>query len=165
MPLAFTQEDCLVASWFGRKWCSVFGSCIMCLEDHKDVLDVVENLQEQFGEHNSFLWCHWYLCFGLRVTPPLGFQSQISLACVLCRTDAMDSSDSCLLPYHPTSYQSVWQRSPLPKHRRRVGFEFVATVYDKNLLLKSFFLKAKTLLPHIRKGIFLNKLDADINFN
>ena len=33
-----------------------------------------------FGEHKSFLWGHWYPCFGLLMTFPLGFQPYSHLA-------------------------------------------------------------------------------------
>ena len=31
-----------------------------------------------FGGHESFLWGHWYPCFGLLVTSPLGFKVRVS---------------------------------------------------------------------------------------
>ena len=38
-----------------------------------------------FGVHESFLWGHWYPCFGLLVTSPLGFKARVDplLACFL----------------------------------------------------------------------------------
>ena len=37
-----------------------------------------------FGGHMSFLWGHWYPCFGLLVTSALGFKARVdSLACFL----------------------------------------------------------------------------------
>ena len=30
-----------------------------------------------FGGHKSFLWGHWYACFGLLVTSPLGFKPRV----------------------------------------------------------------------------------------
>ena len=36
-----------------------------------------------FGGHESFLWGHWYPCFGLLMTSPLGFKGRVdpSLVC------------------------------------------------------------------------------------
>ena len=33
-----------------------------------------------FGGHESFLWGHWYPCFGLLVTSPLGFKARVGSA-------------------------------------------------------------------------------------
>ena len=33
-----------------------------------------------FGGHESFLWGHWYPCFGLLVTSPLGFKAKVGSA-------------------------------------------------------------------------------------
>ena len=49
-----------------------------------------------FGGHQSFLWGHWYLYFGLLVTFALDFKGK-ALTCILCHLCAMDSSDSPLV--------------------------------------------------------------------
>ena len=52
-----------------------------------------------FGEHQFFLWGHWYPCFGLLVTWLLSWVSKpgwICLTCMLHHLHVMDSSDSPL---------------------------------------------------------------------
>ena len=54
--------------------------------------------KKKFGGHQSFLWGHWYPCFGLLVTSWLGFKARVGpLACMLCCLCFMDSSDSPLV--------------------------------------------------------------------
>ena len=58
------------------------------------VADIFTNFLKIFVGHKSFLWGHWYPCFGLLVTAALGFKARMdSLACVLPRLHTMDSSD------------------------------------------------------------------------
>ena len=46
----------------------------------------------KIGEHQSFLWGHWYPCFGLLVMTALYFKARVdTLACVLCHLHAMKS--------------------------------------------------------------------------
>ena len=52
-----------------------------------------------FGGHKSFLWGHWYPCFGLLVTSALGFK-----AGVVPHLCTMDSPDSPLVRQLPTSW-------------------------------------------------------------
>ena len=43
----------------------------------------VDNFFKNFGGHNSFLWGHWYPCYGLLVMSALGFKARVdpSLVC------------------------------------------------------------------------------------
>ena len=51
-----------------------------------------------FVGHESFLWGHWYPCFGLLLTSALGFKAMVdSLACTLPHLCTTDSSDSPLV--------------------------------------------------------------------
>ena len=65
-------------------------------------------LSKSFGGHQSFLWCHWYPCFGPLVMSALSFKA---LACLLCCLCAMDSLDSPLVQHLLTSWPSAWQLS------------------------------------------------------
>ena len=57
-----------------------------------------------FAGNQSFLWGHWYPCFGLLVTSVLGFKPRVdTLACVLHYLHAMDSPDSSLVRHLLTS--------------------------------------------------------------
>ena len=48
--------------------------------------------------HKSFLWGHWYPCFGLLVMSAVSFKAKVdSLAYVLCHLRATDSLDSPLV--------------------------------------------------------------------
>ena len=38
---------------------------------------VLSFFKKQFGRHKSFLWGHWYPCFGLLVMSPLGFKARV----------------------------------------------------------------------------------------
>ena len=62
-------------------------------------------LLKSFGGHQSFLWCHWYSCFGPLMMSALSFKA---LACLLCCLCAMDSLDSPLVQHLLTSWQPAW---------------------------------------------------------
>ena len=57
---------------------------------------------KHFGGHMSFLWGHWYPCFGLLVTSALGFKARVDslacfLACVLFRRFTSGATPANLL--------------------------------------------------------------------
>ena len=63
-----------------------------------------------FGEHKSFLWGHWYPCFGLPVMSPLGSKARVgSLICTWQRHRWYRFWDSPLVWHLPTSWQLAWQ--------------------------------------------------------
>ena len=70
-----------------------------------------------FGGHESFLWGHWYPCFGFLVMSPLGFKARVGSAlfdlsggiCVMLHVPW----DSPLVQHLPTSWQPAWQLSHL----------------------------------------------------
>ena len=53
--------------------------------------------------NKSFLWAHWYPCFGLLVTSPLGFKARVGMLHV--------PRDLHLVPQLLTSWWSEWQLS------------------------------------------------------
>ena len=70
-----------------------------------------------FGGHESFLWGHWYPCFGLLVMSPLGFKARVGSALFelsrgVCVTLHVPW-DSPLVWHLPTSWQPAWQPSHL----------------------------------------------------
>ena len=70
-----------------------------------------------FGGHESFLWGHWYLCFELLVTYPLGFKARVGSALfelsggihVMLHVPW----DLPLVRHLPTSWWPAWQPSRL----------------------------------------------------
>ena len=43
---------------------------------------ILKDFKKYMGGHKSFLWGHWYPCFGLLVMSPLGFKARVdSLIC------------------------------------------------------------------------------------
>ena len=72
---------------------------------------------EIFGGHKSFLWVHWYPCFGL-----LGFKARMgslnhAWQKYMCYTLP---GDSPLVRHLPTSWQTTWQPShSLPQSEAR----------------------------------------------
>ena len=78
---------------------------------------------KKIGEYRSFLWGHWYPCFGFLVTFPLGFKARVgSLTCTWqrCRCYILPEihlwCDTCWPPlvWHlPTSWWPTWQLSHL----------------------------------------------------
>ena len=70
-----------------------------------------------FGAHESFLWGHWYPCFGLLVTSPLGFKARVGSALFELSGGVHVTLhvpwDSPLVWHLPTSWQPAWQPSHL----------------------------------------------------
>ena len=79
MPLVSTHFACLTRR--SCSWSFLQLSCICFNVATRIFLKI-------FGGHESFLWGHWYPCFGLLVTSPLGFKARVDpllvcfLACV-----------------------------------------------------------------------------------
>ena len=79
--------------------------------------DMTENITLNFGGHESFLWGHWYPCFGLLVTSPLGFKVRVGSALFklsggVCVTLHVPW-DSPLVQHLPTCWRPAWQPSHL----------------------------------------------------
>ena len=71
--------------------------------------NIAQTLLKNTGGHKSFLWGHWYPCFGLLEMLPL-FQGQgVFLACMLCHLHVRVSSDSPLVWQLLTSWWPAWQ--------------------------------------------------------
>ena len=70
-----------------------------------------------FGGHESFLWGHWYPCFGLLVTSALGFKARVGSALFKLsggvRVTLHIPWDSPLVRHLPTSWWPAWQPSRL----------------------------------------------------
>ena len=64
--------------------------------------------KKHFGGYQSFLWGHWYPCFGLLAISVVVCQGG-SLTCMLLHLHAVDSSDSPLVWHLLTSWCSAWQ--------------------------------------------------------
>ena len=78
-----------------------------------------------FGGHESFFWGHWYPCFGLPVTSPLGFKARMGSALFelsrgICVTLHVPW-DSPLVWHLLTSWQPAWQPSHLFQAMRGIG--------------------------------------------
>ena len=71
------------------------------------------NFLKIFGGHESFLWGHWYPCFGLLVTSPVIVRARVGSALFelsrVIRVTLHVPSDSPLL----TSWRPAWQPSHL----------------------------------------------------
>ena len=65
-----------------------------------------------FGGHESFLWGHWYPCFGLLVMSPLGFKARVGSALFTLGRGIWVTLhipwDSPLVLYLLTSWQPAW---------------------------------------------------------
>ena len=91
-----------------------------------------------FGGHRSFLWGHWYPCFWLLVTSPLGFKARVgSLIHTWQRCNVIYVPwDSPLAQPLPTSWGSAWQLSKSLPHtfiQELVGLEWQS--YHTTVLL------------------------------
>ena len=78
---------------------------------------MTENITLNFGGHESFFWGHWYPCFGLLVTSPLGFKARVGSALFelsggVCVTLHVPW-DSPLVQHLPTCWRPAWQPSHL----------------------------------------------------
>ena len=73
-----------------------------------------------FGGHESFLWGHWYPCFGLLVTSPLCFKARVSSALFtlggVIRVTLHIPWDSPLVLHLLTSWQLTWLLSRFLPH-------------------------------------------------
>ena len=49
----------------------------MCWWDTRWGFHLYVFFKKKIGGHESFLWGHWYPCFGLLVTSPLGFKARV----------------------------------------------------------------------------------------
>ena len=65
-----------------------------------------------FGGHESFLWGHWYPCFGLLVTSPLGFKARVGSALFTLGGGVQVALhvpwDSTLVLHLLTSWRPAW---------------------------------------------------------
>ena len=93
------------------------GTVLLCLTFRLQTISETRQIPlEQFskisGGHKSFLWGHWYPCFGFLVMSALGFKARVDfLTCLVHHLCTTDSSDSPVVQYLLTSWWLVWEPS------------------------------------------------------